>query len=366
MRYTTVYLLEAMVLAGLLACSSNPAGPDGGGKDPRLYTWSADTLAFPGSLQTIMFNIWGSSPNDVYTVGHNERGFGMMYHYDGTNWQPVSLPILDAGSPSFTDIQGFAENDIWAVGRAARSNFNPPPDVLHTGFVLHYDGSGWKKQAVPLPDSNGTNLFAVGGSSSSNLFAGGRNGLMFHYNGTRWQPAPLPSELLDPNPHWEYGAIAIEGNPQTGEVFMLYKAPSLDRYLLKHEDGEWQILKNMHQSTIYADLWMSPWGKLYAAVTGDVQVWNGTDWEFVLLDEAEARASGFQATGLHGFAEDNFFVVGADQVFHYNGIDRFAYKDLQFPSAMLDMKVWSGDEEVFVLVQDVSSFPMVTIILHGK
>lgn len=363
MSNKAMLLLQTGLLVILSTCSDNPAGPDGGSEDPRLYTWSVDTLAFPNSLQTLMDKIWGSSPNNVYVVGHNERGFGMMYHYNGTNWQPTGLPRLDAGSPAFYDLQGFAGDDIWAVGFGSRTNHNPPPTTIYTGFVLHYDGTGWREQAVPLPDSNGTLLYAVGGTSSSNLYVGGRNGLMFHYDGTRWQSDSLPSEVLVPYKQWDYGAIAIEGNPRTGEVFMLYKAATLDRYLLKNESGEWKILMNMHLNTIYADLWMSPWGKLYAGVEGDVQVWNGTDWEYVLPEESEAR---FLATGVHGTAEDNLFVVGDGQVFHYNGVDRFAYESLQFPESMLDMKVWSSDGEVFVLAQDVSSFPMVTLIYHGK
>ncbi len=52
-------------------------------KDPRTYTWTVDTIAYPGSFQTTMRAIWGSAPNDVYVVGHNERGgLGKMFHYD--------------------------------------------------------------------------------------------------------------------------------------------------------------------------------------------------------------------------------------------------------------------------------------------
>jgi hypothetical protein len=43
-------------------------------KDPRTYSWTADTLGYPGAYQTLMTDIWGSSHNDVYVVGHSSMG----------------------------------------------------------------------------------------------------------------------------------------------------------------------------------------------------------------------------------------------------------------------------------------------------
>jgi len=89
-------------------------------KSPREYTWTIDTLAYPNSFQTSMRDIWGSSANDVYVVGHNDQAFGKMWHYDGSRWEPVRLHILEGGPlpniGSLSAIYGFSANDIWAVG----------------------------------------------------------------------------------------------------------------------------------------------------------------------------------------------------------------------------------------------------------
>ncbi len=87
-------LLATAVLACLSSCKKNPVGPIEP-KDPRTYTWTIDTLAYPGSYQTIMQSIWGSSPSDVYVVGHNDGGYGKMYHFDGKMWTPVVLYFPD-------------------------------------------------------------------------------------------------------------------------------------------------------------------------------------------------------------------------------------------------------------------------------
>ena len=85
-------------------------------KDPRTYTWTADTLAYPGSFQTLMSSIWGSSHNDVYAVGHNSRNFGHMWHYDGTAWTDVKLSTSQggniAGPISVSAIYGISANNI--------------------------------------------------------------------------------------------------------------------------------------------------------------------------------------------------------------------------------------------------------------
>src|SRR3990172_3789508 len=81
-------------------------------KDPRTYTWTADTLYYPGNFQTIMYDIWGSSPNDVYAVGWSSGSRNaVMWHYDGSKWINVLLPF-----ESFTlnSIYGFSSTDIYA------------------------------------------------------------------------------------------------------------------------------------------------------------------------------------------------------------------------------------------------------------
>ncbi|MFQ5631413.1 MAG: hypothetical protein ACE5I1_21785, partial [bacterium] len=70
-----------------IGCKKNPVAPP----DPRHLTWTVDTLRYPDSFQTLMYGIWGSSPNDVYAVGHTNVVRGNMYHYNGKSWQDVLL-----------------------------------------------------------------------------------------------------------------------------------------------------------------------------------------------------------------------------------------------------------------------------------
>ncbi len=345
-----------LLLVVLAACSHNPVGPE---PNPRQYTWEVDTLAYPGSIQTIMKAIWGSSPTDVYVVGHNDTGNGHMYHYNGKSWQPVLL----GSRASFSDIHGFAPDDIWAVGDELDFNPNPPPDYIDKSAVLHYDGRRW--QQVPLPP--GRKLDSVGGTSSTNLFAGGINGTLFHYDGTHWQPDSLPFAIEKDALPWHF-IPAIAGAPKSNDIYLLYVNQVGTNYLLKREGGRWQVIYDMLNNA-FSDLWLSPWGKLYG--TGDdVQWWDGSKWN--PLFENENREFGtFYSKAVIGAADDNLFIVGYagteylyGEVVHYNGEDWHEFTQFQFPDVQYE-DVWTDGREVFIVGYRLD-FPQITIVLHGK
>jgi hypothetical protein len=140
----TKFLLMIVVIACLLlgvCCKDEPTKPppEDTIKDPRTYTWTIDTLAYPGSMQTNMQDIWASSPTNVYVVGRNERGYGKMYHFDGTRWTDVKLSTTQGGTIQgaidLFGIYGFGSNDVYAVGERIYDNFTPPPNFLDSSLL---------------------------------------------------------------------------------------------------------------------------------------------------------------------------------------------------------------------------------------
>ena len=165
-------LLFVFTIAVLLhtGCKKNPTPPDEmSQRSPREYTWAIDTLSYPNSFQTLMYNIWANTTDNVYLVGHNDRGFGKMYHYDGQNWDDVKLATSQGGNISgpidLSAIHGFAPNDIWAVGERLGINPNPPPNFLDSSLVIHFTGIDWFEVMEPIFDS-GRFLLTIWGPSS--------------------------------------------------------------------------------------------------------------------------------------------------------------------------------------------------------
>ncbi|MCK4577841.1 MAG: hypothetical protein KAU50_03565 [Candidatus Marinimicrobia bacterium] len=347
-------------LLALLSCGI--FGPDDDDFDPRKLTWTIDTLAYPESYQTTMLSIWGSSPDDVYVVGHNERGFGKMYHFDGQEWSDVGLNPVQGGHISgpidLAAIYGFSAHDIWAVGQHIHPHPNPPPNFLDSSLVIHFDGSEWREVETP----SGRVLGAIGGKGPSDLWAGGLgSATLFHYDGTAWERRSI-RDTLELLSYPAFRSFVTDGNL---EYSLYYKGGGTDTYyLLQLVDGEWQLLDDLSLHTGF--LWMSPAGRLYATGPKVLRLGQG-DWQ----DVFESRPDSVIILRIRGISDDNLFAVGYSQfndvgmVYHYNGEDWYQCPIPQISPVHVG-NIWTDGQEVFVL-GILADFPQKsTVILHGR
>jgi hypothetical protein len=114
-------------------------------------------------------DVWGTGPNDVWTVG---AGFGQattFFHYDGQTWTPTIMEETNL----IQELWGSGPRDVWAVGKAAGRP-----------LVYHYDGISWTES--PTGVEGGIDLFGVWGSGPGDVWAVGAGGLILHHDGTTW------------------------------------------------------------------------------------------------------------------------------------------------------------------------------------
>lgn len=154
--------------------------------------------------------LWGSSSNNLYGVGEG----GSVVHFNGSEWQQI-----DAGTMwDFRDIHG-SGNEILAVARnrnvADESRiisfqgttvimsdssvsdyltgiwFSPGEQYLVVGAGIYSKTSlrrsAWKRTTLDL--TNTYNL-AVAGTGANNVFVGGWQFSLLHYNGSTWRSYP--------------------------------------------------------------------------------------------------------------------------------------------------------------------------------
>jgi hypothetical protein len=331
----------------------------------RDYTWTIDTLAYPGSFQTLMRDIWASSPTNVYVVGHNDQNMGHMFHYNGTKWSTVKLTWSDGGPlPGAIDlsaIYGFGPNDIYAVGERIYDNPTPPPNFLDSSLIIHYDGVKWKEIHI----NRGRFLVDISGSSISNIWAvGWEKYSIYHYDGFLWQRDSInlntqPSEffqIYSISVFSDYELYAL-ANTHVNELAKdIY-------YFLKFSNGGWVVIDSavvepgrVENKWGYSKIWKSPWGTLYSIGAG-VFRWNGTGWTKVFDSEITLE-------GIFGTSEKNIFVVGHfGKVLHFNGNDWYQYPEF-LSTGYIFRDVWTDSDEVFLL--GISSTEFKTYILHGK
>lgn len=226
-------LIGAAAFGALLAgCPSDPhgSGGSGGGSDggqPSAPVWQ--TVYSGKDLGGAVLAVWGSSPSDVYVVGGplGNGGFeAVVEHFDGSAWQKLA----PGGADAFWWVSGSGPNDVWMVGEHGRITHwdgkkfedHAPlttatiwgvwaasaTDAWAVGgtpeggtaapndIVLHWDGAAWKQEA--LPQALGRSLNKVWGSSSSDLYAVGEAGTVWHRKGTTWslEATPATSHLL--------------------------------------------------------------------------------------------------------------------------------------------------------------------------
>lgn len=320
---------------------TNPITP---GK--RDYVWTSDTLFALGNAQTSMRSMYGTSPNNVYVVGHCEVSAGRIWHYNGTNWQPVNLSSIRGGLEA---IDGTAENNIWIVGGKTYvdSNFH----FIDTTFVVHYDGASWTETVGFVRRE--ASLYCVDVLDQNSLFAGGSMGILYRLNGGTW-------ELYEVG--WPYFFSSIAAISPTecyavGHVEdSVVPVDSSGSFLFRFDGNNWQkidsVMRTPGAPSPHMGIGVYAWGSTLYSLSSDVYRREGNSW--VKLVEA-------QVGHMHQNSVGDIFAVGR-AVWHFNGFNWQEFP--QFRTAFGD--AWSDcytdGTQVFIVGNDNWK----TTILHGK
>ncbi len=353
-----------LLLSAIFIFACNPVEPEKVDKvDPLEFTWTTDTLAYPDSYQTYLYRIWGASSDDVYAVGHNERGYGKMFHFEGTLWEPVELhaghggPI--AGAIGIDDITGFGSNQIWAVGYRFFRNFATSTRT-DSAMILYFDGVEWS-EPYTIHD---VKLTAIGGRNADDFWVGGLDGIIYHFDGTGFEPDSIPVSLVS-GTYFQFRQFLAQEN---SNGYALLRAPispiSYEMKVLEYKADRWRVLDSFVGLSMI-DLWLSPQNNLYG--TGMVGFYRWEDGVRATLMDSIALSN------IAGTEEDDFYLIGWDPVtlirnavWHYNGS---SYRRLTLPIdeniRLLDL--WTEGTEVFLLGATITSDGrQVTTITHGR
>jgi hypothetical protein len=341
-----------------LGCRDYGSEPPAVRRNPREYTWTVDTLAYPGSFQTNMTDIWGSSPTNVYAVGHNDQNRGLMWHYDGQRWSDVHLSTVQGGtivgSIDLVAVYGFSANDVWAVGEHIYDNPNSPPTFSDSSLIIHFDGAQWREWKAP----EGGMLQSVWGSSPTDVWAGGWN-TFFHFDGVAWRPTPVPTLIQG------YQFLSIAGLSASEAYTVGFRDDVVQpidtvAFLLHHFNGTAWFLEDSVIRTAgspadrFGGILFAADGTLFSA---DQSVFKrvGTQWQNILTSSSPF-------TRIRGSSASNLFAIGMDmQIWHYNGVDWYRYPQFHGFEFLLT-SVWTDGAQVFAVGNNGNK----TIVLHGK
>lgn len=227
-------------------------------KDPRDYTWSIDTLTHPDhtNYQLSMREMWASSADDIYLVGHSSSANGAMWHYNGKSWSVVPIIKMFGGtvnntSHSLNDIFGFSKHDVWAVGGKSGNK---------RAFVIHYNGIEWKE--ITPPDTS--QLMSVGGGDNGEIWVGPYGGGIFNYNGTEWVDGKI--NFTGTHGVHSYGQDFVYRENYPPYMVYLNKEHGprqfIEKQLYKNTDNNWNFIMNRDIYDITGP-WISEEGIVY-------------------------------------------------------------------------------------------------------
>ncbi|MDP2208489.1 MAG: hypothetical protein Q8K98_06915 [Bacteroidota bacterium] len=318
-------------------------------KNPREYTWTMDTIAYPGSYQTAMRSIYATAPNNVYIVGHNDGAFGKMYRYDGKKWQPVDLAF---GLSSLSSIYGFGQNNIWAVGHTSSYNPNPPPNFLFSSKIIQFDGVRWNEHSA----NSGSMLQTVWGSSPNDIWAAG-GGTLFHYDGLKWT-----KQQMDPRD----GFYHIHGL-SSNEIYLLgiRTLDSLNPWqeyhvLLRYNGFSWSVIDSVSVMSYSYPFGVARLGSIsgtmYSLADGVYSLRGGV-WKQELTTNSPLQC-------LYASSSTNAFVVGQNSlIYHYDGQTWQQLMNI-VDDGWWFTGVWNSEKEAFIVGYDAGGYK--TIVLRGK
>lgn len=203
-------LHAAAAVAALLAtasCSDDPAAPT---TTVTGHGYDATVALFAGRVDAFC----GRGEDEVYA------GDEILMRWDGERWRPVELP---PGLSDRIDQVWFAANGdmylrawtrIWrfdgavwdyTTSPAYEDVWGAPDGTLFSaswwGTAYRYNGSHWIADTLTTTD----NLGRVSGDRSDNVYVGGSDGFIAHFDGTAWHTTRTDS-LAYVRAVWQFGA----------------------------------------------------------------------------------------------------------------------------------------------------------------
>jgi hypothetical protein len=178
--------------------------------------WKRVPSPNPGddSTDNLLLGIAANGVNDIWAVGYRETAGGsqpLTLHWNGAKWKVVSAPTLgDAPFGATLSDVAVASAHAWAVGSYAVGSGLK-------GFILRWDGSKWKRVALPSFPL-GTVIEGVTAISPRNVYAVGEENaknLVLHWNGRSWKKIPVANPGTLENIFFDVDALSA------GEIWMV-------------------------------------------------------------------------------------------------------------------------------------------------
>ena len=210
------------------------------------------------------------------------------------NWRIVKSPNMGSDNNQVTAVSAVSTNDVWATG-----SFTIPGTQTSNGLIQHWDGSRWSIVPNPNPGTRSYFIKAVSAVSTNDVWADGftadKNGnnhktLIEHWNGSQWSIVPSPNAGNQDN--FLEGMIAVSTS-NVWAVGLGINSSGGSALILHWNGSQWSVVPSSNPgSTFYSltearavsanDIWA-----VGSAVNNNgvfqtlIEHWNGAKWSVV-------------------------------------------------------------------------------------
>ncbi len=299
-------LLITAALVTFNSCRHNPVSPSQPQPGRRDYTWTVDTLYSPVND---LQSIWGSSPSNVWTTGPGGTMKDRLFHFDGKKWSNYEVPPGCAINVLF----GFGSSNLWMGG--------------NDGIIWHYDGNSITKNFEYQP--KGWRLIEITdiwGRSAKDIYAVGvvfydpqkfQRGFILHNDGLTWQ------KIYEANFYSSF--LKVRGEDEKiyiNDINSSYDInPDTVKFYELNKDSLKEIYSNTLDNVTFAQI-ENIGDQLYFLISQNIYKYqNGSFVKQLSFDEPEF---GYQ---IYGRNMEDIFIRMRDGLAHYNGSDvKYLYK----------------------------------------
>jgi hypothetical protein len=334
-----------LLLAAVLLINSCTEGPTEPEIEPgrRDYTWTVDTLDMPMNL---IAAIWGSSPTDVWAVGGGGDNEDRLHHYNGNEWKPYTKEsIVITGQALF----GFSQSNVWMGGGDGR--------------IWHYDGVKWSENyRYIIEGTNYVYISDIWGPKPDDLYACGVidylvngvdnwRGFVLHYDGSSWKEvvrANFNSQFISIRKEQnEIYIFAFRTSTTVSDTVAFYKLNGNELKEIYSDPNKYMGSIRVLNSKIYFSI--------------DEDIYRYVNGNFIKQFSFTHQNFGYQ---FYGRNVKDIFVRMRDGLAHYNGIDlQYLYNfPLNMVSIMNEPAIF--EKEVFFALWEARYAR--NMVLHGK
>ena len=227
---------------------------------------------------------------------------------------------------SILSIFGTSTDEIFAVG----GPLSDPGEA----FILHYDGVEWTRMAAP---SGAPTLWWVFGFGPTDVWGVGAHGIILHFDGTAWSTV---EEATHPYTLWGVWGASRDDVWTVGGV-----ADGSGPSLIRHYDGS--VWEDVPAVGMDGELLFKVWGtasdNVFVVGTDDILHFDGAAWARTPSPTTSRLLT------LRGRGPDDIYAVGGSSsavVVHYDGS---TWSEIEVEPVGGLMGVWTAPDQPVVI-----------------